>query len=72
MDAYKPKVDRTYWIVVGFHTTRNRHPFQHKTFGSACKEAERLAALKPGEFFNVFKLKMVYVQKKEAKADARV
>ncbi len=65
MKSYRPHEKTQYWIVIGFKTTRNRVPFRHKTFGEACKEAERLAVLHPGQTFNVFKLKISYVAKKE-------
>lgn len=74
--AFRAKEGYEYWIVVGMNRAPQsgavsatfKAPFRHSSFGSACKEAERLAQEFPGQLFNVFKLKMSYIGRKDADA----
>lgn len=64
MKVTTPNRIDTVWIVVGYRITRNSKPFEHKTFALACAEAERLAGLNPGIWFNVYKWKKGFKQEK--------
>ena len=50
-------MNQSFFIVVNARTGPSRHPYKHATFPDAQREAERIAALSPGD--KVFVLQAV-------------